>query len=277
MLYWVIPVITAVVLLLLAAKWLGWSLPSAGNLTISAPAWAAAWWTANWALVVIFLPLLVLAVFVVLPALPIGYSTYASHGGATGWVLVSIIMLLVVAFTIPQSWLRIPAAIVLGALLAWVTVPAATWTVLGYCSPADLACKREAAAAAAVKAEAERRREIEAAARRASIPQQPVSADCNVDRKAHYFPSGKPAYKFNPGGKCAPALFIDGHCVYVTQNGSDKTLGPICNNGDGVPRDRLGNKTDMPEDIDRVWSAGEPFSGSIGLWQPRYTKLFSWR
>jgi hypothetical protein len=78
----------------------------------------------------------------------------------------------------------------------------------------------------------------------------------------------------NPGGICAVALFFAGHGIFVTQAGHHETLGPYYK-GDGARVwDKNGNTVELPVDIEYVWSAGEPFDDSIGLWQPRYTKWF---
>ena len=124
----------------------------------------------------------------------------------------------------------------------------------------------------------EHRRVQQAYAPAAQAAQQPVVLGCNVHKREHLFPATKPLEKFNPNGTCDPQLFTEGHCVYVTQNLSDRTIGPICNRGDGIARDDKGNVIAMPRNIDRAWSAeGRPFVAAIGLWQPRYTSLLDIR
>lgn len=278
MLYWIIPIAVIGVGLVVVALKRGWTtLPSMGGFTFTTPVWARTWWAANWALLMIFLPLWVVMVLLILPAMPIGYAAYAAHGGATGWLLVFLVLLLAIAFTIPQRWLRLPLAVVFVMLLFWVVVPAILWTVMGYCAPSDHVCLRKEAEVVSIKEEQQRQKQA-AAQRAIEASRQPVASQCNVHRKPYRFEATRPDFKFNPGGVCSPQLFTEGHCVYVTQNNSETTLGPICNRGGGVPRDKAGNPIDMPEDIDRVWSAeGKPFDAEVGLWQPRYTKLFSWR
>lgn len=101
----------------------------------------------------------------------------------------------------------------------------------------------------------------------------PVSPQCNVDRRPHRYKTSMPQAKINPGGVCAVALFIEGHCVYFTQNDRDVAGGKICvKDGQTTVFDSAGRTIEMPEDVDRVWSADTAFDGSIGLWQPRYTK-----
>jgi len=279
MLYLILALVAAGLLLGGMAVKRGWTaLPSMGRFTFTTPTWAKSWWTANWALFMIFLPLWVIMVLLILPALPIGYTTYEAHGGATGWLLVFLVLLLAIAFTIPQRWLRLPLTIVFVLLLFWVVVPAVLWTAMGYCAPSDHACLHKEATATAVKTEVQRQKQA-AVQRAIEASRQPVAPSCNVQRRPHRYPASKPATKDNPGGVCALALFIKGHCVYFTQNNHDQPAGIICVNNDNemAVRDMRNNPIDMPEDVDRVWSVSEAFDGSIGLWQPRYTKLFSWR
>jgi hypothetical protein len=102
-------------------------------------------------------------------------------------------------------------------------------------------------------------------------PPPPAAQQCNINRMPYHFGATRPAQAFNPGGVCAPALYFADQCVFVTQYGNNRTFGPFCDRGDGTPRDTAGNPTTLPNDIDRAWSAGAPFDGAVGLWQPRYT------
>lgn len=172
------------------------------------------------------------------------------------------------------SWVKHLSAAI--AIICLVLIAAPTVSSWLPCSPTDVVCQQKAAETARIKEEQRRRQELDTASLKRH---QPVSQGCNVDRRAHYFPATKPAYKVNEGGKCAVALFIEGHCVYYTQNYNDNAAGIICvYNGATSVSDLRGNRIEMPEDVDRVWSAnGVAFNGSIGLWQPRYTKLLSIR
>lgn len=279
MLYWIVPTVAAIFFVGWLAVNRGWTtLPSLGRFTFTTPVWANTWWAANWALLMIFLPLWMVTVLLILPALPIGYGAYASHGGATGWLLVFLVLFLAITFTIPQRWLRLPLGIVFGLLLFWVVAPAILWTAMGYCAPSDRECLHKEAVEVAIKAETQRQRQA-AAQRAIDASRQPVAPQCSVQRRPHRYPASKPAVLDNPGGICALALFIKGHCVYYTQNNNDQTGGMICvnNNKKITVRDMSDKPIEMPEDVDRVWSIAEAFDGSIGLWQPRYTKLLSWR
>lgn len=180
----------------------------------------------------------------------------------------------------PRKAVMIASILVILHLLAPDFLPGVWSGIRGWfpCAPTDTVCKRERTIETNIKEEKERRQAIDVAASRGSIPQQPRSVDCNIDRKPHYFPSEKPPYKVNPGGKCALALFIEGRCVYYTQNYNEHTAGRLClNNGVLTAYDLRGSSIDLPVDVDRVWSTGAAFHASIGLWQPRYEKLFSWR
>src|SRR4051812_43939007 len=50
----------------------------------------------------------------------------------------------------------------------------------------------------------------------------PSAPECNVNRRPHHYPATRPEGKVNPGGICAVALFIKGHCVYFTQENRDE-------------------------------------------------------
>ena len=103
---------------------------------------------------------------------------------------------------------------------------------------------------------------------------QPVATECNVNRQDYHFALERPAQPFNPGGKCAPALWFSGHCIWVTSVGNDRPQGSYCSHGDGRVFNQAGDAVELPRDIDRARSADIPFDGSVGLWQPRYTGLF---
>jgi hypothetical protein len=205
------------------------------------------------------------------------YPRYALFGGPT-WALIFIAGLLGLALLIPQKPIRSlmisVIAVIFGTAVMWALVPA----LLGYCAPSDHECLRKEAVEVAVKEEQQRQRQA-AAQQAIEVSQQPVAPGCNLYRRPHRYPASKPAAFDNPGGKCAVALFIKGYCVYFTQNNDDRTAGMICVNNDNeiAVRDMRNNPIDMPEDVDRVWSVSAAFYGDIGLWQPRHTKLLSWR
>lgn len=158
-------------------------------------------------------------------------------------------------------------------VLLWIAIGIPVLTAILPCSSTDIECKYQQST------KEEQQRQKQAAAQRAvEATRQPSAPQCNIQRKPHRYPATKPAALDNPGGVCALALFIEGHCVYFTQNNNDQPHGIICvNNNQVAVRDMRNNAIDMPEDVDRVWSTGEAFDGSIGFWQPRYTQLFSWR
>lgn len=198
---------------------------------------------------------------------------------ALTWVTMVTIALVLLALAYTFKNLVFPDVLVralkgAAVVFLWLALMAPLLTWILPCSSTDIACKYQQS----VKAETQRQRQA-AAQRAIEASQQPVAPRCNVQRMPHRYPASKPAVKDNPGGECAVALFIAGHCVYFTQNYKEEPSGTICVNmsNEVAVRDMRNNIIDMPEDVDRVWSTADAFDGSIGLWQPRYTKLFSWR
>ena len=203
------------------------------------------------------------------------YPRYVAHGGLT-LSLILVALLLGLALLIPQRLLRVLAvatiALVFGGAVLYALVPA-VFGATPPCAVGDTKCLKERAEEAAAREAA--RRQQEQAAR---VAAQPSAPQCNVHRVPYRYEKERPAKAFNPGGVCAPALFVDGRWVYVTQNLNDKQLGPYFITADGVVRNKDNQVVELPVDIDRVWSAEDAaFEGSVGLWQPRYTKFLSIR
>jgi hypothetical protein len=123
-----------------------------------------------------------------------------------------------------------------------------------------------------VRAQAAQQRAAQEQARMTAS--QPAAPQCDVNRMPYHYEAKRPSVPINPGGICASALFFDGHCLFVIQAHHDEVLGPFCKGEGARVWDKNGNTVELPVDIEYVWSADEPFDGSIGLWQPRYTKWF---
>jgi len=161
----------------------------------------------------------------------------------------------------------LPRAAMIGAsavLLLLVAYDLAT-TCEGACKQSKVEAARQRAAQEQVQ--------LAAGQGRLSVS-QPFAPECNINRQDYHYGAEKPPKPFNPGGRCAAALFFAGHCIYLTQAGHNDVRGPYCKSEGATVRDKSGNTVDLPVDIEYAWSADKPFDGSIGLWQPRYTRWF---
>lgn len=91
-----------------------------------------------------------------------------------------------------------------------------------------------------------------------------VSAMCDgLKRTVTY---GREPIEVNPNGQCQLDLWYT-QCIYVQQYQSN------------IPRQvcPAGTHATLPNDIQFVWSAGEPFTGSYERHGPKFTKLFEFR
>lgn len=160
------------------------------------------------------------------------------------------------------------AAIATAAFLVWVVV---AWPILTHfspCAPHDIACKREAAVAAAIKAEAERRRELAVRPRKEWGLAVAPTSPCDSVEMPYAFETKKPSRPINPRGQCSLALWHRGHCVW-TLGFLENTPSKACDFGNGL----IGS---YAVNTEYVWSADAEFMSKYRPDPPRKTQFIHW-
>lgn len=208
----------------------------------------------SWARIVILIVALGSLLFIFNATFPRWAEAYAKIGGPVGYLLLGMVLVgVILAAGLPKTAYTLGS--VLGAVVMGFLIVALFY--LPSCPQGDTACWQQVA-------EQERQKREEAVRKREAemVRVYAQRGFCDNIARLYRFETTRPALPFNPGASCSPDIWHKGHCIYVQVRGSAKRHPEKICHKDGVVNE-------MPENVEFVWSADEPFSDYVQLSTPR--------